>query len=217
MKSVRLTDDLRRRIVDIACVGVLEKEIADANDELRKVGMEAYESVITAEQRELMKQLGPQFIGTRTKIQFCNTGNVRSAITVDFYDALPVSYGVAAWNEAVEIGMVIFDKLAAAQEQVIRLKHERETIRDKVRKITLSAQTTKRLVEVWPEAAAYIPEDVAQPKQEFPIANKVTELNELLAKHRIVPQLPETKTVSGDEFSNAVAESISKEVEKVAV
>ena len=193
MKSVRLTDSLRQEIVAVAMKGAFETEMHAAMKALHDAGMAAYNAAYTEDEMAMMQKLGPKFLGTRERLRFAirkegsgpGDDEIKPNSTVEcpLMEYVPVPFQQAAWgnaiittNEAHANVMKAIDALDKVKEQVANLKRE-------IRSVVGSVPTTKRLVEVWPEAINYLPKEDAPPTN-LP-AVQIEALNALLAKAKV--------------------------------
>lgn len=173
MKSVRLTKDLRQRILDsyLACYDA-------SNTEPQKHSEKSIEGVFA---ETLRKRLFEKARVDETSIPtefLCKTAYIRFQSPDDtikvlyFYNAEGTSYdykpcssvdGVIPVN-AVDPAYVAY-KNAKRELKVLNEPHDawstaRNTVKNQVRMALDSVNTTGQLLSVWPEADQFIPSDV---------------------------------------------------------
>ena len=181
MASVRLTNDLRTKIVNLVLKRRFQERQDDLQNKLYALALKVYHTVYTPEILEKMKTLGDDFFNTRGYLKFAsNTGAV---IQLDLKDRLIFSakhsgyYLVEVMYQCSENDS-IWEEWTNLDIEQTSLNTERKEARRELESILNKCSTSSKLFQAWPELKSLVEHIIPEPTPKQLPALPTTRLNE---------------------------------------
>lgn len=167
---MNLTNDIRRAITDKIILHRFDADVKAAEAKIHRASLVVYNAVYSKKERDLMGQLPASFFqhSHTLKIKFPPADHHFGwrELSVVTAQALPVSKGHAhGWVvEGMEDHPAV-RTLSAAYHEQSKLNQDMQAAKLEIAAVVSSVNTRKRLLEVWPESAPFLPEEL--PKQQL--------------------------------------------------
>lgn len=170
MASPRLTTQLRANIIDNALVGAFKKE-REANRQARiEITGDIYRTIVTEEQEKAMKKLPAGFFHTGSDFSHMYLGaeeNGKSRFTLS-YGATGRLVPASHYSSYTVIDKKLRDRADKIEAMDKSINERTDELRDKISQVVASVNTVAKLIEIWPEAEAFIPVASAPAKSNLP-------------------------------------------------
>jgi uncharacterized protein YhaN len=187
--TVRLTNDIKDRIIHRAMVSAFDEALKDIRKKLGVLAVKAYRAgYATAAQEKLARQSPEEWLSLTNNIKLafyrptdaqgvhgnhlCNEENIQVDKPLVFRGNDTLGYiqvRDAALYEA-------YQELVAKRKQV---KDATEKLRSNIKQLVYSAGTIKKLIELWPEVTPFIPSEAYALKPQLP-ATLASDINSTL-------------------------------------
>lgn len=182
MKSKRLTESLKESILKKLENSLFGKRIEGIELLREELAEDAWEYLHDEEKQKFMKSAPEGAFWYTTSLDFRVTDDNDRRVdyfTLYLKNAKPVFACFGRDSKVIEANSLLHTKREKIEELAEKIGKEKKALFMKTRQILNSVTTTGKLLEVWPEAIEYLPEDDI-PTENLP-AVQSTELNALIA------------------------------------
>lgn len=194
MASPKLTHAIRSQIIANVMKTAFVKEQAAIDARLLAFCDNLYLAIVPTAVQEALAKVPKEFLMRQSSCKVtlrpvAGKYDGSREVVIKFADhkdrPWPVGFNYGSGSYASPELCDIHDGILKAQE---KLNERKDTLRDNVRQIVASATTVAKLLAVWPEAAQFIPTDLApKPKVNLLPAVLVGNLNAMIKKAGVDP------------------------------
>ena len=191
MKSVRLTLDMRQKILNRLLEHAFGVRLKELREDDESFGLAVYEDVYDVLTRRRMKAFPEGFFKLQCHIQVSFGGQQYRVC----WKGLRPTAAAHEYDRAKSY--VAGDPLSQRRDELekrrSRLREEQDRSRSQIKSVLASCSTIRQLVEIWPEASSFVEDFVASgPAAVTALALPIKSLNEQLGLPpvQVVPKVP---------------------------
>ena len=172
-----IAKNLQESIVTKAMKGAFKTQEDELRERIQTFSAKVYRSLVTEDNEKLARKLPAGFVnmtrGFNVRLKKTNeTGNYNNSIwfTLLFANDVPqpacMYDGIYLDHETSKPFLKTADMLLVEQDGI---NNKRKALREKIKATVGQAKSVKQLLEMWPDAAEFIPADVLAPKKQLPM------------------------------------------------
>jgi len=186
MANTRLTQTIRKEILDAAMKNAYLADEKQIDDKMRDLSERIYYALVTPEQEKAMNKLPHGFFNLSSaksaRLRETSNGSYRY-IQLKFAKERRLPAFCSGYNDIDLTDRALYDAYIEIERQEKALGEKRQKLETEISAVLSSANTVQKLLDVWPEAKPFIPAYVFAPKAALP-AIVTGKLNELLKQAR---------------------------------
>lgn len=175
-KSQILTNVLRRNIVNLATKAAFETKVNKLDEEEHQLAEKAYNAMLGKHKKAFL--LLPKSFVKCTNSFYLNVKGKSILLQFNKNQIMPFNNPS---NRYVVKQTALIKSIIALVEHKEKLKEKRRSFGRNTRSLLASVNTTKALIEVWPEAIKYIPKESIAAANALVPMNLVRDLNRTIA------------------------------------
>lgn len=184
MANVKLTNQMRSEILSNATKGAFDAESKALMKAHQELSLRAYDALVPKAVQKALSVLPKDFCYTNDIARVLIAQNERTDARVNlmFGKALPLPYSIQYDSDPRIVDAELYRDWIDYKAAEKRQEAESDALIEKIRYALLSVSTVAKLLEIWPEAKAYLPRSAFAMGGSLLPAVIVTGLNEAIAK-----------------------------------
>lgn len=164
MKSIRLTASIKNEVIENMHKALIAPKKLEIVRRRNKLADKVYDDTYSAKDIEFMYKAPEGALGYVTGFYVKFHGKTCSSYYLEMPKARPVFYSMhsSITKLVYTTDHVLSKEFSALQEEETALYKSKQQLTDTTRQLMNSVTTIKRLLEVWPEVAEFLPSDTEQ-------------------------------------------------------